>query len=226
MPQTVTLTELITRVRRVADVENDTSRFPDAEVTQHVNDANRRLYERVIDWDPKYFATTAALVTVAGVATVALPATCYRVLGVAAAFDSATTRWLELLPLQAIYDSDEAHPWTDASIVGYVLVAQTIRFVPTPSAVYPITLWHVPICPALAGAGTIDAVNGWDQAVVLRAAMACARKEADGEMVALIERELSDVESHLRSTITPRDLGAPARVVARRWRIPSRPRSR
>jgi len=205
-----------TRVRYAADIEGDTERFPDAQLNTLINDAAKEVWEEITGWNPEYFATSSDTVTVAGTPTVTVPATALDVLGVAVQHNSSSWIWCDRGTLAEIYDYNTDDWWrAGPTAPRYVLIGQTIHFYPTPSAATPVRVHFVPVCTTLADgppAVDFDGVNGWDQAIVYKAALACMAQDTDVEAVQIIAAQLSQQMTRIERLVLPRDLSGPAKV--------------
>lgn len=86
MARNVTLTSLLAQVRQRADIENATARFPDAEVTEYINESIAELYDLLIGArGQEYYINSYSFGTTAGTVIYALPDDFYQLLGVDAA---------------------------------------------------------------------------------------------------------------------------------------------
>ena len=213
----VGLSKLVARVRRRADMENS-AYCSDAEIGEYLRNSLAELADLItINGGQEMLATSAAFVTVADTVTVALPKSFYRLLGVDVVLNGET----EILrPFmfneRARYSSSVG--WTDAARVGYRLVGTTIRFHPTPDAVYSGTFWFIPL-PLSDSVGSIilddlqNTFNGfavWDEYAVVDAAMKCLEKE-ESDTSALAARK-AQLAARIIGISQKRDAGSPERV--------------
>jgi hypothetical protein len=189
MARTVTLTQLQTRVRQRADAEGD-PHVTDAEITGLINDAYTGLYDQLIlSCPPDYFRTTNTFSTANGTVSYSLPTDFYKVRQVYSVDESGVFR-----PLNQI---DE--------VARYSYRA--------PDGVYSVRLDYVPVAGTLTNANdTMDGINGWDEAVVLQAAIDIKNKKEDDPGALLAKKR--EVEERIRK-LAQRDDGSPRHIVAR-----------
>lgn len=142
MARTVTLLQLRTRARQLANVEGNPN-ITDAELTDLANRHLTEVYDALVDaGPPEYYAATTTVTTVAGTTLYALPA------------DFRT-----LLEVYAIVSSTEnrlVHPMGNGGRGRYR----------SPSTVYSCTVEYVPSAPVLVANGdTFDGVSGWEELI-------------------------------------------------------------
>jgi len=170
MASNVTLLELRTRARELADMDNSefwTNTRINARVNAHAAD----LYDKLVAaGPPEYYATDATLTTVSGTLASSLPATFRSLVGVYAQ-EGSTTKLREIYPIRGgtrlAYDA--------------------------PQGAYNVTLRYVPAMTALSGdADTLDGVSGWEELIVLLCARDMRIKEdspVDDLMMAIARME-------------------------------------
>lgn len=140
-----------------------------------VNLALRELYELLVRAQGhEYYETVdTSLSTAAGVSTVALPATFFRLLSLA-------LRWgpKDLEPVDALESIDDRAGlvrygvWGRDSEKAFRLRGSVIEFFPTPTAVVALEIRHVPTFSDLTTEdSTFDSINGWERLVGLRVAL-------------------------------------------------------
>lgn len=184
MSRTITLAELRSDVRQRADVENDTH-LSDAEINRYVSSSYSFLYGLLVRSGEAYFENTQTITTT-GVATYALPADFYRMLRVRYRVDSQSwARVIEADPniIDRVTTNGVRATW-------YRLVNNSIEFYPTPPSLQTYQLRYIPAAERLTGDNqSINGVNGWEELIVLDAAIKCLRKSDKQEMAAGLERD-------------------------------------
>lgn len=213
MASTVTVTNLTTRLRRAADIENATDRFPDAELQDYLKTAHREWWDFLINNGGGHlFETTHSVSTVADTATVALASDHYRMVGVDATV-AGWTRTLEPIPVgERNRYSAGGISWHGLTRIGYRVLGANLRLYPTPDAVYALTVHYLPEAEVDFGTGsnTVDGYNGWDEYVVLTAALNVLTK--DNRRTEHVEKRLTRLEENVISSLGSMDVGEPPRV--------------
>lgn len=206
MPGLRTLDEIVTQVRRRADMEN-TQFVTDAEIQQYVQDSYGELYDLIIaNAGVDHFRATLDFSTIADQATYNLNDR----LGLTPPFDSPFTSpknvyktiGMEVL-LQGYYRPirpgrrmdlgapDMSQVWSKPDDLTYHLHTvmgaggsyQAVTFFPVPSGVYSCRLHYIPSPADLAGEADsstsvlLNSYSGWDEYVIVDAAAKCLEKE-------------------------------------------------
>lgn len=178
-------------------------------LTRWINQAIQRLTGILVSLHGEdYYTAVTTLSTSAGVATVALPTRCMRIKSVL---------WVEssdrIVPLDRIsYDefrdggSSPTDPDSWDGPPKYMLVGQSISFVPVPNAVYSLRLVYVQSLADLSADGdTWEYGLGWDEWVIADVCSKVARrKDRD---VAPFQLARADAERLVRESATGRDEG-------------------
>lgn len=206
MPQTRTLLEMRTEARQRAEMENSTF-VTDAELTRYINTAANKLYGKLVAArGDAYYATTATTVTVAGTATVALPSAFYKLL-LPQVTVSGVPRTLRRLDLEMV----EAYGTTTGVPERAMVMGSNLLLRPIPDAVYTITFWYLPYLTQLSADGdTFDGIAGWENYVVLSAAISCLNKE-ESDTSGLMT-ELALIETEIQALSGERDHAAPSTI--------------
>ena len=185
---TVTLAQLRTRVRERADMV-DSDFVTDAELNTYIQQSYRKLYNLIVttfsDWyveDPVEFTISP------GTNEYTLPATFYKLVAVDY---KRNDQWVEVKR----YTMTERNVRTSGAFrayfpsIMYRLMNGKLRFIPTDNCDGTYRYWAVnkPNVPT-DDADTIDGENGWDEFVVLDAAIKCLSKEESDISVLALER--------------------------------------
>ncbi len=191
MARTVTLATMRTKVRQRADAEND-PHVTDAEIDGLINDAYTFFYDKLIEsCPPDYFRTTYTFNTADGTVAYALPSDFYKLRQVYSVENSVHNR-----PLEQV---DE--------------VAR--RAYRAPDAVNSMRLDYIPVASTLSDdSDTIDGINGWDELVVLTAAIDIKNKKED-DATPLLRKQRMLLERVEK--MAPRDEGSPRHIIRRRY---------
>lgn len=180
-----TLEELIEEVRELGDVPNS-SVFTDAFITKQLNKSIGRYCDILDATHEGYRDTTAAGVTVANTATVALPSGFLRMKAVDILVDG------KYQPLRRFtgrmtygFDNQTDRP------VGYLVRASVVELFPTPNAVYTLRFRYTPEASKLSDlSDSIDIPNGWEAFVIYGALLTCGIREERplGEWMAVTQQ--------------------------------------
>lgn len=216
MARTRTLSNLRSDVRQRADMENTTF-VTDAEVTEYINQSIADLRDLLIEHQgPEHFmSSSTAITTASGTASYALPADFYEM--VAVRVDVGGPSKLVALP----YSIDEhdvdtsAGDWgwhrTSEGRIRYRIVGDNIYFYPIPNGAYPVKIWYLPAATRLVQpADEFDGYNGFEEWVILDAAIKCLIKEESdiSALLALRERQ----EQRIARAAGRRDQGGPSKI--------------
>lgn len=207
----VTLTNLIARVRERADMVGSTF-VTDATNSLYafINEANAKLHGMLVDaMGEEYISSTATLTTVVGQSDYAVPAGFYKLYGVG-------------LPWQGDMRSLERYVRAERNfyrslrggdtVPRYSLIGTNIRLYPAPSTVMAGEILYAPEATLLtSGSDTVSYPNGWERFIVLDAAIQCLAKEESDTRTLASER--ASVVKEIELAKESRDLATPMRVV-------------
>lgn len=169
-----TLAQLRTSVRQRADVEND-NHLSDAEVNGYISASYAWLYDLLVNSGFPYFECSQTITTT-GASQYALHAAFYRIL---------------LVRYQV--DSDNWDPVVEANphIINYVSssggraswfrqVGNCVVLYPTPPSGQTYQVVYIPAAAQLTtDTQQVDGVNGWEELIIIDAAIKCLRKKRD-----------------------------------------------
>jgi hypothetical protein len=191
MARTVTLLQLRTRARQLANMESATNLWPDADVTERVNTHLTELYDTFrVASPPDYYSTSVAIAVVAGT-------TAY-------AFAS------DFIDVQSVYVRSSSAGTINPGDVKYEVrpIRESERgFLQTPTQAYNVVVEYTPTLTLLASDGaTFDGVNGWDELVVALVARDMLTKAR--ESTEALEIKINEMRMRIR-TMGTRDRGAP-----------------
>ena len=192
---TLTLANLITGVRRRADMEGSTF-VSDAEIVDYINVAMAEVHDILVTKFEDYYVSTQTY-TLPADNPGTLPATFYKALGVDFDVGGLTYR-LKPYSFQerAIYNS----PGMVASMITntmYHVQGTQIKFIPEPTTSGTITLHYVPE-PTYFSSGSTSATvvsvapqvaKGYEEYVVIDAAIKCLQKEESDVQVLLVQKQ-------------------------------------
>lgn len=226
----VTITELITRIRRRSDTENALDRFPDSEVTDELNEGVAALYDEILRARGQPYYRKSFAVTTDGVATLYdLPTDLYQLVSVETIYqgfgyqlDAFTER--EHAPLIAPTFMNCGYGYTYQMRGGTAGNPEQIELLPLPVANLPVTVWYVPVAPYLDSVTvtTFDGFGGWEEFAVLYAAVKLMEKDKDLEKVQSLSSALEGVRARIQAMQPKRDRVNPSTVTDVRDRMGDR----
>ena len=190
----VTLLQLRNRAKQESD-NVGSSFITDAEWDSYIVASYQELYGLIVQaFGNDYFTQTPAagytFVTTGATNLFVLPTDVFKVLGVDLQL-SAPGNYVTLKPFA--FAERNAYTWTGPQ---YPMAGQTIRILYVP----------LPTLPTV-DASTIDGVNGWEEYIVIDAAMkALAKEESD---VSVLMARKQAITTRLESEVENRDAGMP-----------------
>lgn len=211
MTTSVAIEDFTTRLRQLTDIENAANRFPDAEIQDYLKTAHRKWLDFLFNNNGSHLLeiVNSATNTVAGTATINKPGSNpYRIIGVDAVV-GGVTRTLRPLPHgeRNRFNSDTL-TWQSQRQLYYRLELTSIRLFPTPDAAYNVIVYYVNSGNLdFTGSGFVDGYNGWEEYIVLEAALMVLDK--DNRRKEHIERRLADLKDSIISSVRGIDDGEP-----------------
>ena len=209
MAKTITLSELRQQVRERADMVNSLF-VTDSEITTYINQSASALHDMLVQkFGNDYYLSSSSLSIQSGVDLYSLPADFYKLTGIDVVLSSGRST-----PLKRF-------GWDDRNRAGHAAVGSVnfryrvqgtqIRLSPTPSANHTAILWYVPTVATLSsGTDVLDGVNGWEEFVVVDAAIKCKEKEESDTRI--LERQRQRLELRIEEAAENRDAGEPITV--------------
>lgn len=205
MASLVTFGEIKQKARRRADMENSTF-VKDAELSDYVNDSIKELYDLLVQkFGNDYFVKEFEFQTQPGVKDYDLPEDFYKLKGVDL-IRGETSDPFTLSPFMFI----ERNRTGLFDNFRYRIIGNQIRFI-DPETSRTIRLWYVPVAPLLSDdADTFDTINGYEEYVVLDAAIKMLQKEEADVQILLAQK--GQMELRIDRAADNRDEGQSQRV--------------
>lgn len=216
MARTRTLPELRDEVRERADVEND-PHVTDTEVDRHINQSIARLHSIAALACEDEYTTSAAIATVAGQEAYTVHASFFKLVSVDAMVGGIVRpmrRWQ--FSERALYLNVNAWGLPSQPLAYRLVSGDTIRFLPVPDGVYAVTVWYIPASVVLTGSASYDGRDGFEEWVVVDAAIKCKLKSEEDvrDLVAERDRLMVDIQASLAT----KDQALPDRIQDTRGR--------
>lgn len=210
---TVTLAQLKTQSRQRADMENSTF-IADSELTTMINASAAELYDLLIGVYEDYNLTSQNVSIVPNTDTYSLPTDFYKLRGVDLVLDNLGNA-VTMKPFN--FNERNAYLFTPTwNVVGlnylrYHIQGNNIRFVPVPNTSQTMKLWYIPAITRLVqDSDTLDGVNGYEEYVVLDAAIKMRVKEESDVQELMIQKQA--MKQRIESMAQNRDAGMPEKV--------------
>lgn len=199
----------------------------DAELNRYLDEALTEFWDFVVaEQGMEFWLKNSTIASVAGTRVYALPSDYYLLLGVEVETGDPNDPVLldpYMFKERYLGRSGAVHPgqegWAgDAMYRVYSEVNATtgvlthnIRFSVLPDGATTIRIWYIPHAPFLDGdADVLDGMNGWEECVVISAAIRCLEKEESDTSALFLRLEL--LKQRIKSIASFRDMGHPMRV--------------
>jgi hypothetical protein len=218
---TVTLAQLKTQSRQRADMENSTL-ISDPELTTIINSSAAELHDLLIGVYEDYKLSSSTLSVTPNVDTYSLPNDFYKLRGVDLVLDSAGNA-VTLKPFN--FQERNSYLYTPTwNVVGlsylrYHILGNSIRFVPVPSTSQTVKLWYIPAVTKLVlDTDTLDGVNGFEEYIIIDAAMKMRIKEETDISELVMQKEA--MKQRINAMASGRDASQPERIADVTKQIP------
>jgi hypothetical protein len=207
----VALSQLIVRVRQRSNIEGATAFITDPELTDYINGSIADWYDmvRLSTFGGQYYRNTFPITTVGGVSAYALPSNMASVISVDASLGSTQ-------PISCIRYQEEQRNWFKLltlfgwfvnQAVWYQLQGANINFAPVPQSAFAVVINYVPTAPILSQpTDQLDSINGWDEWIVLDAAIKCLVKDGQGDMIPSLTGMRETQAARIRAAAPQRDM--------------------
>ena len=217
---TTTLAQLITRVRQRADMVGSAF-VSDAEIIDYVNVGMAEIHDLLVDKYEDYYVDSDTTYTLPGSNPGTLPATFYKALGVDLDAGGVSYRMRR-------YTFQERNMYNSPSVVAarisdtrYSVQGNQIKFIPDPTTSGTATLHYVPEAQRFSTSESeyMDKTvvnkapaiaNGYEEYVVVDAAIKCLMKEESDIQTHMIYKE--QLRKRLESAAGNRDAGEHSRI--------------
>ena len=207
--RTKTLANLRLQSRQRADKVNS-GFILDSELTQYINNSCAELYDLLVGaYGNSYYAKTYPFAVNSTDTVYDLPSDFYKLEGIDLYINPS--RFITLKPFMF----NERGRYQDgsnwAAIVAiqgprYHLQANQIRFNPSPPGAYNLNMYYVPACPELVSdSDTFDGINGWEEFVIIDAAIKMLQKEESDVSVLLAQK--NEIMKRINTMAENRDEG-------------------
>lgn len=209
---TVTLQTLEIRVRQRADMEGSDF-VSQEEVFGYINDSYKELYDLLVSkFEDYYLADPLEFTIASGSSSYTLPSDFYKIIGLDYKFgveDYQTVFPFVFADRNRRRISDKLRGlYTTAR---YRILGNELRLVPADRAEGTYRIWYVPrASEKTLATDVIDGVNGWEEYIVVDAAIKCMQKEESDVSVLMAQK--AALQKRIEDMAQNRDAGSSQRV--------------
>jgi hypothetical protein len=205
MADTITLATLKTRTRQRSDMENS-SFVSDSELVSYINSSYAQLYDILVSRFEDYYTTSSTSTVASGANTIAVPADFYKLRGLD--YELSTDNFTTITK----YNFQNRNKgrrggyltYSDSQPRQYRIIGNNLEILPKDNAQGTYKLWYVPRLTRLSDdTDTLDAVNGWEEYIVIDAAIKMLAKEESDISALLIEKRA--MEERIEAMANDRD---------------------
>lgn len=218
MALTATLSELRTQVRQRADMVNSTF-VSDSELNGYINKSYAELYDLLVrQYGEDYNVSSQTITTDSTNVNYALAADFYKLIGVdlliSGTIGTQSADYVTLVP----YQFAERNRYS-AAVVGlvqptnnfrYKILGNNINFIKPDANRSVVIYYHPRITPLSGDSDTVDGVNGWEEYIIVDAAIKCLAKEESDTSELQLEKQI--LEKRITEMAAQRDTGFSERV--------------
>ena len=208
---TVTLLQLRTRARERADMQS-TGFITDSELNGYINSSYAELYDLLVSkYGEEYFVAPAhSITTTSNVDTYALPADFYKLLGVDLQLDSSQWKTLKRFEFSDRNTPRELELYSPERI-RYRIFGSNLLFSPVPAGNLSLRAWYIPLPTTLSlDADSFSGINGYEEYVVIDAAIKMLTKEESDTTALMIAKEA--LKRRIEQMAEARDVAMPMTV--------------
>ena len=214
MAANVQFSELKTRARQYANMERSNF-ITEPELGIYINASCQELYDKLIEaYDDEYYAKEGSITTDGVETEYSLPNDFYKLLGVDYRVNGADSLSVRKFQFQKrnYYKNRGIFTLNGNEVVRYRLRANKIMFTPLPRGQKIFDIHYIPTFTKLSSASdSFDGVNGWEEYIVLDAAMKMlAKEETDFSQLSVM---LAKIDARIKNMRNNRDANESAKVI-------------
>lgn len=214
--RTFTLAQIMQKSRERAD-KVGSGFIKNTELVGYINESYSALYDLLVSaYDNDYYmkATPYQLTTIGQQQMYDLPGDFYKLRGIDLTIGSSEKLTLRQFQWNERNKYQQGTYWS--ALVGnfgprYKLIENKIAFYPAPDAGYNLDIWYIPHCPILNNdADAVNGVNGWEEFIIIDAAIKMLAKEESD--TSELTREKLLITARIKEMSENRDAGESFRV--------------
>ena len=224
-----TFSQLGDRVRERSDMENNNF-IGDSELVNYINASAAELHDIVVQvYGDDYYIKTKEFTTTSGVSLYPISDSTssydlaisdfYKVRGVDAKLNGAEYFTLEPFNFNERNLYANFGSWSVLGItsVRYRIVGDNFMFTPQPDSAISVKIWYIPTADKFTydsgtstASGTISVTQGYEEYIVLDAAIKCLQKE-ESDVTVLVGQKIA-MKRRIEEAANNRDAGSPLAV--------------
>jgi hypothetical protein len=207
----VTLQVLRDQARARADMQNS-GFIADTELDFYINSEIQELYDLLTTTFEDYYVTSSPFTVAANVSTVNVPSDFYKLRGVDIEVSpgSYSTAIPFMFQERNRLSNPLLYPNYEQNLVMYRLRGQQLSFTGSQGG-FNGQMWYIPVFTKLINASdTFDGINGYEEYVIVGAAIRMLQKEESDTRVLLAIKQ--DLRQRVENSAANRDAGTPERV--------------
>jgi hypothetical protein len=220
MARTVTVASIIDQIRKRADVEAETDRFPDSELATYVSQSWCELYNEAALQNNDIYLSSTLVTLVAGSDTYALPADFYLDRGV----DFTVNGYTYTLGRWQFEERDLFQfigTYTYGMPTAYRIVGSNVVFKPVPQSGSSARLWYYPTPTVLTSGSSVDGIAGFEEFLVCDGAIKVLEKDNRQSPTLISARD--NALRVARAALAGPSRSHPDRVIRRYGMVPATP---
>lgn len=205
-----TLADLRLNAQQLSDMVNSTF-VSTQEWNTFLNTGYMQLYNLLVEKFGANYFMAQALATSDGVNDqISLPPDFFKLCGVDLQVGAKSWTTLKSFTFSERNGSSESASLRSTNL-RYRIHGDNLWLIPVPTAGQVFRIWYVPRVTALVNdSDTVDGVSGWEQYIILSAAIAAMVKEESDPSVLMAQ--LGAMVKQIEDAAENRDVGAPAKV--------------
>ncbi len=190
----------------------------DSELVTYINESLSELYDLLVSrYGEDYFAKPEpfTIQTTGTEQIYSLPSDFYKALGVdlnLGGKESITLKPFQFQERNRYYNS-LIYGWDENAVTRarYRIIGRKLWIIPNPTGVRTIQVWYVPHAPILENdSDEFDAINGWEQYLIVDVAIKMLMKEESDISAHLLEKQ--QLEKRIKTMASNRDIGQSSQV--------------
>lgn len=200
-------------VRQRADMVN--SEFvTDVELNSYIQNSYAELYDLIVSKYEDYYSKKHSF-TVDSTGVTTLPSDFYKLRGIdLSRSGSGNDDWITVRKWN-FSERNKVDRRRNNLILGtnniqYRVMGNQVEFLPRTQAQGEYQMWYIPKCPVLSEVVPLEGVNGWEEYVIIDAAIKCLVKEESDTNVLMMQKQQM-IERIIRLAAN-RDAGDPETV--------------
>jgi len=215
MTYAVSLVDLNLRVRQRSNTENALKFVKDMEVTDYINVGIASIWDLILNstWGGDRYQSQHVFTTVPGQELYERPSDLYRLLSVDGYVTGNADRPVAIYPYAKEQRNRIAgsvgyqNPWGGGTALSYRWVGENLSLMPVPQSAFDVRLNYAPVAPRLfAPDDSFDSVNGWEEYVVLFAAVRVLTKRGPYDTIPILSGQMEVERQRIKDSAPNADM--------------------